>query len=288
MKLKKYLFAFLAVAGLATLAACSDDEGTEPGNDGSPVVTVYTYAPGEDYNSDEDVLVRIVPNNQVSEIYYHCDLTSKVDEYIAANGEGAYTDYVIESGTKLEAGKVQDIVLTGLLGQHTISVVGVAGNGAKSPVRFMPFTGLTWAPVVQGTITFGYLGGIGLAPRHVELQICDYDESLYRVKDMYKEGAHLKFSVLDMGEEDGEGNVIKYCRVANQDTGLSLTSYGAVGVQDVGYWQGSDSFVTGGGFENRFYVSGPKQYQFEFMLEYFVSAGALDYTHIDTFVPDAE
>lgn len=43
MKLKKYLYVLVAVAGAVTLAACSADEGTEPGSDGSPVVTIYSY-----------------------------------------------------------------------------------------------------------------------------------------------------------------------------------------------------------------------------------------------------
>lgn len=288
MKLKKYMYALVAVAGSFVMASCSDREGTEPGTDGQPAVTVYTYAPGSGYNSDEDVMVRVAVNNQVAEVYYLYDTKANVENSLATSGETAYADYVVANGTKVAVDGNPEFVLTGLLGEHLISVVGVSAGGAKSAVELASFTGLTWSPVVTGTVTFGFLGTLGLPPHAAELQICDFDSSLYRIKDMYGTGSHLKFSVLTTGTEDDAGNVMKYCRISSQDTGLSVTPYGAVGVQDVGYWQNDDSFVTGGGYENYFYVSGPQQYTCSFMLEYYVSVGALDYSNIDTFVPDAQ
>ncbi|MCI7139646.1 hypothetical protein [Alistipes sp.] len=285
MTLKKYFYSVLAVAGVVALTACSADEGTDPGSDSAPAVTLYTYAPGSEYNADEDVMIRIAPNNKVAEIYYKSELTTAVQEYIAANGENAYADQVVASGTKLEGGSTQDFVLTGLLGNYTITAVGVAENGRKA-VASTTFQGLTWTPITAGTITYGTLGQLGLTPAPAELQKCDVDETLYRVKDMYGKDCHLKFTVLDLGGTDSDGSTFKFCRVANQNTGLNYGSYGAISVQDVGYWQGDESYVTGGGFDNCFYVSGPKENQLSFILYYYVSAGYLGYQAADVFTPN--
>lgn len=285
MKLRKYFYSALAVAGVVTLAACSADEGTDPGSDSAPAVTVYTYAPGSDYNADEDVMVRIAPNNKVAEIYYKYELTNAVQEYIAANGQSAYADQVVASGTKVEGGTTQDVVLTGLLGNYTITAVGVASNGSKAMASAV-FQGLTWTPVTDGTITYGTLGGLGLSPAPATLESCDVDETLFRVKNMYGEGNHLKFSTLNLGGTDADGNTFMLCRIANQSVGLSYGDYGMIYVQDVGYWQGDDSYVTGGGFENYYYISGPKQNQLSFTPYYYVSAGYLGYQAADVFVPN--
>lgn len=285
MKLRKYFYSALAVAGIATLAACSADEGTDPGSDSAPAVTMYTYTPGSDYNADEDIMVRIAPNNKVTEIYYKSELTTAVQEYIAANGKSAYADQVVASGTKLEGGSTQDVVLTSLLGNYTITAVGVAANGSKAMASAV-FQGLTWSPIAEGTITYGTLGGLGLSPAPATLESCDVDETLFRVKNMYGEGNHLKFSALNQGGTDADGNTYKFCRIANQSVGLSYGNYGMIYVQDVGYWQGDESYVTGGGFENYFYVSGPKQNQLSFTPYYYVSAGYLGYQAADVFVPN--
>ncbi|HIY47403.1 MAG TPA: hypothetical protein IAA35_05115 [Candidatus Alistipes faecigallinarum] len=285
MTLKKYFYSVLAVAGLATLAGCSADEGTDPGSDSAPAITMYTYTPSSEYNADEDLMIRIAPNNRVAEIYYKSELTTAVQEYIAANGESAYADQVVASGTKLEGGTTQDVVLTQLLGNYTITVVGVASNGRKAMASAV-FQGLTWSPVVNGTVTYGTLGDVGLTPAPAVLEKCDIDETLYRVKDMYGEGHHLKFTVLAQGGTASDGSGFKYCRITNQSTGLSYGDYGIISVQDIGYWQGNDSFVLGGGFENYFYVSGPRENQLSFTLYYYVSAGFLGYQKADVFVPN--
>ena len=247
MTLKKYFYSVLAVAGLATLAGCSADEGTDPGSDSAPAVTLYTYTPSSEYNADEDIMIRIAPNNRVAEIYYKSELTTAVQEYIAANGESAYADQVVASGTKLEGGTTQDVVLTQLLGNYTITVVGVASNGRKGH----GFGRLPGPHLVACCQRYGYLWNArrcGTHPAPAVLEKCDIDETLYRVKDMYGEGHHLKFTVLAQGGTASDGSGFKYCRIANQSTGLSYGDYGIISVQDIGYWQGNDSFVLGGGF----------------------------------------
>ena len=89
MTLKKYFYSVLAVAGVVTLAACSVDEGTDPGSDSAPAITMYNYTPSSEYNADEDLMTRIAPNNKVAELYYKSEQTKAVQEYIAANGENA-------------------------------------------------------------------------------------------------------------------------------------------------------------------------------------------------------
>lgn len=144
MILKKYLYAALAVVSAIALAACSDDEGTDPGHDSAPAVTIYSYTPGSGYNADEDVKIRIAPNSKVKDIYYLSELTTAKQEYVAENGENAYADYVVENGTKIESEDDADpeVTLTGLLGNYTITVVGLAGNGKKA-VGSTTFQGLT-------------------------------------------------------------------------------------------------------------------------------------------------
>ena len=117
MTLKKYFYSVLAVAGVVTLAACSADGGTGPGSNSSSAITMYTYTPSSKYNADEDLMIRIAPNNKVAEIYYKSDLTTAVQEYIAANGENAYADQVVASGTKLEGGFHAGLRIDGPAGQ---------------------------------------------------------------------------------------------------------------------------------------------------------------------------
>lgn len=165
MILKKYLYAALAVVSAIALAACSDDEGTDPGHDSAPAVTIYSYTPGSGYNADEDVKIRIAPNSKVKDIYYLSELTTAKQEYVAENGENAYADYVVENGTKIESEDDADpeVTLTGLLGNYTITVVGLAGNGKKA-VGSTTFQGLTWTTITGGTMTYGTLGQMAWAP----------------------------------------------------------------------------------------------------------------------------
>lgn len=81
MKLKKYLYVLVAVAGAVTLAACSADEGTEPGSDGSPVVTIYSYTAPEGYDADVTTSLRVVPNNRVNRMYVLTELSEEKAAY---------------------------------------------------------------------------------------------------------------------------------------------------------------------------------------------------------------
>ncbi|MDE6787552.1 MAG: hypothetical protein K2J46_11020, partial [Muribaculaceae bacterium] len=66
MKTLKYI---LMLAAAPMLWACSADEGSMPGSDPNPAVTLYTYAPSEG-NPDNDVTVRFVTNNKTNSVKY--------------------------------------------------------------------------------------------------------------------------------------------------------------------------------------------------------------------------
>ena len=153
MNKSKYLLGLFA--GMAmVMTSCSADEGTEPGSDSKPVVTLYTYEPSSEYNADNDVMVRFATNNKVEEIYYIAEKDADVKAAIEANGEEAYIQHVISAGTKIAPGEdgYTDVVLTDIYGSYTISAVGVKGN--KHHRSTIAFLGLEWEHVVDGTYYF--------------------------------------------------------------------------------------------------------------------------------------
>lgn len=54
----------LVLAAMA-LTGCREEVGTDPGNDGTPIATVYQYTAGAGYNSDNDCLFRVATNAAV-------------------------------------------------------------------------------------------------------------------------------------------------------------------------------------------------------------------------------
>ena len=149
MILKKYLYAALAVVSAIALAACSDDEGTDPGHDSAPVVTIYEYAAPEDYDADITENIRIVPNDKVSKMFVYTELQTDKEAYVAEKGEAAYMDRVVSEGTEY-AGEIQEVVISDLTGTYATTVVAVASNGARRAYENI-FKGVTW---VEGGTAF--------------------------------------------------------------------------------------------------------------------------------------
>lgn len=178
MKLKKYLYVLMAVAGAVALAACSADEGTEPGSDGSPVVTIYSYAAPDGYDADVTTLLRVVPNNQVDRMYVLTELSEDKEAYISSNGEQAYVDRVISEGTEYE-GTTQDLVITDLMGYNTTTVVAVAASGARSVFENV-FKGVLWVDGGQAVVAENIAGLSGTV--QVERQS---DANIFRVVGLY-------------------------------------------------------------------------------------------------------
>lgn len=101
--MRKYINTlFMGLLIAASITSCSEEQGTNPGEDSRPAVIIYQYAPGEGYNADNDIKLRISANSQTQEAYYLCELTSEKADFIEINGEAAYMDQVTEKGIKLE------------------------------------------------------------------------------------------------------------------------------------------------------------------------------------------
>lgn len=280
--LKKYFYTVWVAAAAIALAACSENEGTNPGSDADPVVTVYQYEPGEGYNADNDVVLRFVANGKVSDFYYLNETKEAKEAYIAANGEQAYIEQVVANGTHVETSSADyETTLTDMEGLYAITVVAVSNGGQKKAYE-TTFLGLAWEDVVSGTYQFGILGDMGLTTTETVLQRCTTDETLFRFKDVFKEGCHLKFSLLPEYTATDSDGTYTFIRVASQSTGLTYGNYGIINCRDIGYWQGNDSFVLEGGYEGGIY----EDYFVFLMLQYYVSAGSLGYNNYDYFFPN--
>lgn len=150
--MKKYIYNIFAVLLAATvMTSCAEEEGTNPGGDSAPHVTIFDYEAASPYNPDNDIQLRLAANNQTEAAYYLAELTADKEAYVAANGEAAYSDYVVENGTQVEGisgESTADLTLTGLIGEYTITVVAVKGNTkVASEVEFF---GIEWTTIGIG------------------------------------------------------------------------------------------------------------------------------------------
>ncbi len=279
--MKRYIYKlFVVLLTTSMLFSCSEEEGTEPGNDPNPAVTIFKYEPGESYNVDNDIVLRFAFNNKTTAAYFLAEKSIDKEAYINTSGESAYLDYVVENGEALNVDGESDLdtTLVGLYGEYTITVVAVGENSKFSSET--TFTGLDWSDVVSGTYTFFNADEIGIASSSTMLQICTTNEKLYRFKDVFGEGYHLKINLLELTGEDS-GGAYTFFRVPNTKTPLSYGDYGSIYVRDIGYWQGNDSFVTSSGYESGMY----SDYNCFIMVQYYVGAGSLGYGY-DEFTVD--
>lgn len=288
--MKKYIYRlFMVLLATATMTSCKEDEGTDPGNDPAPSVLIYQYNASRPNNPDNDVALRFATNSKVAEVYYLVEKTEEKDAYVKANGEDAYLDYVIEKGIKLtdiSGASNADIVVTGLYGEYTITAVAM-GGGMKASAKTI-FTGLEWTDVVSGTYYYAdsWVDGTpsdkvsGVASSPTVLQVCTTDPTLYRFKDVFGAGSHMKINLIDFEGEDGGGKY-QFFRVPPTETSLTFGNYGAVSIRDIGYWQGKDDFVTVGGYESGMY----ENYNCFIYIQYYVSAGSIGYGY-DAFIAD--
>jgi hypothetical protein len=275
--MKKYIYKLCIALIAATFVSCSEEEGTNPGSDPKPAVTVYQYKVSKPYNVDNDVIIRFATNNQTTEAYYLPEKSTDVNARIASIGEDAYADYVVENGTKLTdvSGESNvDVTLTDLYGEYTITAVAV-GKGTKTSAK-TTFTGLDWADVATGTYYFSATISpkISQTANPTVLQVCTTDNKLYRFKDVFGSGYHLKINLIDYTGNDADGDY-QFFRVPATETPFTYSSYGAVGVRDIGYWQGNDAWVTTNGYESGMYAD----YNCFIFVQWYVSAGNLGYDY---------
>lgn len=297
--MKKYIL--MSLVGLLTFSftSCKEDSGTEPGTDEKAVATLYTYEAPSPYNPDNDVVVRMVGNNKVEDIYYLAETKAAYDANLKEKGESGYIEYVIANGTKGEIveeaktllGEVTvEKVFTNLIGENVIAAVSVSPSGKK--LSTTTFVGLEWEDITDGYYSFGSGSPLpvvsGLSGVSTMLQNCTTagKTDLYRLVNVYGDGFNLKFSILSDSEMDTEYGKAWYCRAAIQPTGWSYGQYGTLYVRDIAYWQGNDAFATNGNYGCLMYDDG---YAF-FPLHYGVSAGNVGYTtaaNCDTFIPSS-
>lgn len=289
---KCILYTLWAAVSVLALAACSDEEGTDPGTDGAPVVTIYKYSPVAPYNSDEDITLRFATNGKVRELYYFAEKKADKDAFIATNGEQAYADRVVSEGSKAaDLGENPDYetTLTGMQGLYAITAVAVGHNNARRAYE-ADFLGLQWEDVVSGTYEFAsnLVTKYGFpASVPTMLQICTTDDTLYRFKDVFGEGSSMKLVTLPDYEGKDDGGKYVFFRVPNQMTAFELGSLGNVNIRDIGYMTGDQSYITEGGFESGLYLDGPNKNAAFIYVQYYVSAGSLGYDY-DYFTPDAD
>ena len=290
MKMKKYIYQlFIALFAIGFMNSCSEDwGGTLPGNDTSPVATVYKYAPSRPYNSDNDVKIRVAINSKTTEAYYLVEKTANI-----TMDESAYMDHVVSKGTKLtvtpaenSGESIAEFMVTDLYGDHTITVVAV-GNGTKTLAK-TTFTGLDWETKAEGTYYFATkaLSGtaaatiLRMASKPTALQICTTNAKLYRLKDLFGVGYSMKITMLDLKGEDEDGEYT-FFRIPAMEIPFTHTNNLTLNVRDIGYWQGSDLWITERGYESGMYGD----YFCFFLISYYTSAGTHGYGY-DFFVPD--
>lgn len=265
----------------AALVACTEETGSEPGNDPSPKVTVYQYPAPRPDNPDNDIVVRFAANRQTESAYYLVEKTSDAESRATSLGEEGYMDYVVSNGEKINGisgVSNADVTIRDLYGAYTVTAVAVGGT-ARTASR-TSFTGLEWSNVTKGTYYFEAVPNLKLPPASIVLQVCTTDKSLYRFKDVFGPGYSLKINILDLTGSDENGEY-RYFRVPVTETPITYGDHGAVGVRDIGYWQGSDAWVTENGYESGMYSN----YDCFIYVQYFVSAGNLGYNY-DRFVAE--
>ncbi|MGM9737649.1 MAG: hypothetical protein ACI3ZT_04450 [Candidatus Cryptobacteroides sp.] len=280
MKLNIKISILMAVSAMLALVSCTADEKDIPTKDSSPAVTVYTYGPGDDYNEDNDIRVRLVANDATSEVYYLAQPAEQADAYREANGEEAYFEYVVKNGTKAELGNGDpDFTLTDLYGLYDITAVAV-GKG-KTSGGLAEFFGLSWEPYKKGVYYFSVLASkVGLQSAETELQKCTSDETLYRFTNLFGPGKNMKINLLPDYTYEDDGTYT-FFRIAPQRTGLTYGNYGEISVRDIGYWQNNDAFITDGGYESAMHESG---YCY-ICAQYYVSVGSIGFNW-DEFYPE--
>ncbi len=278
--MKEYRKYMMILAAAPMLWACSADEGSEPGSDPNPAVTLYTYTPeDENLNPDNDVTVRFVTNNKVTSVKYLALPTSDIEATLDNGGEKALVSKVEAEGTTVDnlgGNSYADIVLTDLHGEYTVAAVA---NGAKLGNR-VTFTGLDWQTVKEGTF---YLNNqyVPVESTEAALEVCTTNSNIYRIKDAFGADYSLKFELLKVTGEDEDGKFTLF-RVSSQKTPWKMGDKGRVFVYDIGYWQKNEAFVTSQtGYENYLYENG----KVDVCLAWYYGAGTVFSYDYSSFVP---
>jgi len=280
--MKRYIDGLLALLFVSVaFTACTQDEGSMPGGDANPNLVIFAQKTVVPNNADNDGTYRVAVNNKTTEVYYLAEPTKTVK----SNGmsEASYADYVVSKGKKailaadsLSGGSYSDVVVTGMVGDNTVSFVAV-GGGQKT-LRQTTFFGLVWLDVVTGTYTFNSTAqkrlGLGKTVS-TTLQKLESDPTQYRLKNLFGLGVHLKFTLTKNTGSDSYDSY-DYVRVPGQELPLTYGTYGAISIRDIGYWKGDDSMAFSPDYGCYMYNNAHK-YEINFGVQLYVSAGSLGY-----------
>lgn len=262
----------MTLLAVFAFSSCSEEQGTEAGNDSTPVATLYTYTAETPYDADADCRLRIATNNATQQVYYLAELTQTYETRLNTTGESGVIEYVIANGTKAEASTETpiDVVLQNLGGENTIAVVAVGSS--KQTLSTTTFTGSVWNDVATGTYYFGTTLFGEDASVETTLQQSGEDPTQYRFKNLFGTGNHLTLTTTEYTNLEG-GTCM---RVSAQATPYTYGSYGTIYCRDVATSLGEDDYLE----YNALFESG---YCYIYMAWY-VSVDYLDY-QIDVFVP---
>lgn len=251
--MKKSIYAyFMMLLGVCAISSCTEEVGTEPGNDSTPTATVYQYAvtaADGDYDADTDVHIRIAANNATAEVYYLAESTASKQATVESSGIEAYRQQIVEKGMKVELKDgVADIIVTGLLNDNTITVVAKGNNGTLTSQETTFFgiywksvcTGKLYAPLLDGTLQYT------LSEGDFTLQQRDDDPLAYRIQNAYGKGYSINMTkgsdVYNEGASDffGMPNTnYSIMRISTSPTPYSYGDYGAISLSD-----GGDSYAS--------------------------------------------
>jgi hypothetical protein len=187
--MKKYIGSLmLMLVGAVVFTACSADDGQEPGNDSTPVATVYSYNASGNYNPDNDCFIRVAANGATSEAYYLAELADTKNGRNMSDEQ--YADYVVSNGKKIEGisgASTKDVYITDLHGLYVVSVVAV--NGGSKTIQSVNFAGLDYKPYGKGTYSSEWFGD------EWEVDV-EYSEvgNRYRIVNCWDDGLGFAFS----------------------------------------------------------------------------------------------
>ena len=250
--MKKYIEnLFLVLFALLVFTACSDEQGTDVGNDSQPKVSLYNYGAPPPADSDNDLILRVAANNKTESAYYFVE--SKQMKETRGMSDAEYAEFVAANGTLISGingESVADVIVAGLYGDQVISVAAVGGG--KKTLSSIEFTGLAWREVTTGTYYFGSYSRRAMAgcpeSKEVTLLVCTTDANLYKIKDLYGAGYSLKFK--KTGDKDKKGGLdVEFGRVNTTYTSYLSTNYRGedatqVYLRDMGYGYNNDAYAT--------------------------------------------
>ena len=128
--MKKYIEnLFLVLFALLVFTACSDEQGTDVGNDSQPKVSLYNYGAPPPADSDNDLILRVAANNKTESAYYFVE--SKQMKETRGMSDAEYAEFVVANGTLISGingESVADVIVAGLYGDQVISVAAVGGG----------------------------------------------------------------------------------------------------------------------------------------------------------------